>query len=97
MKLCNLSRPDDIRIDIKANPRYSSESRQSVEEIQLEYHCRRKFRQNKLSQIKAILEEQTQGRVRRQQGVFLYFLNLLLPLTVSCLIAYVFLSLYENR
>jgi len=84
-------------MSFNSHPRQSSESRDSIQLIQLEYQCRRKFRQNKLSQIKVILDDQTQGTLRKKQAIFLYFINLLIPMSMSFLIAYVFLYLYENR
>lgn len=97
MKGCRQAKTDDVRINFHPEPRHSSESRASIMEIKLEYDCRRHFREKKLSKIKDIIDEQTQGKIRKTQGVVLYFINLLVHLSVSFLMAYILLALYENR
>ena len=54
------------------------------------------MRENRISRIKDHLEVQTKGRVRKEQNVILYFINLSWPAILSCLNAYTLLKFGVN-
>lgn len=72
--------------------RKSEEESESVQEITLTFGARKQIREERISKIRNHLEQQSKGRERKNQNVILFLLNLALPITASCLVAYILIE-----
>ena len=65
--------------------------------IHLDFECRKVEQRDRLQSVKTHLADRHEIRVRKTQNLFLYLLNLALPVTLSYLNAYVLLDLEGNQ
>lgn len=72
--------------------RKSEEESEGVQEISLNFGTRKQSREERISKIRNHLEQQSKGRERKNQNVILFLLNLALPITASCLVAYILIE-----
>lgn len=68
---------------------------ENIEEIELEYICRKKLREDRLSNIKEELNSKYLSVVRKEQNIFLYLYNLLVPIGMSVINYYIFIDMTE--
>ena len=75
----------------------SSHSALDVEEVHLEYTCRKKFREHRLSKIEEKLGERIEEKARKRQNIILFWINLAIVIFLSFWNAYYIIELGVNE